>query len=185
MDLKDIRKMSAVERYDVEISMEEFLYNCLNIDLCYNKCLECDSFNRNWSCPPFNIDVCDFWAKYDKIHVYLIKLNFSKKLQSEYIDISDVRKIFKKYRTLLNKELLGKEKDFKNSMSISGGCSLCKVCNRVEGKPCNYPNKMRPAIDAYGVDVGKLLDKYFNIQLQWVLDNHLPEYLCVVSAIVY
>lgn len=138
-----------------------------------------------WSCPPFDDDILDFWKSYDKIQVYVIKINFPEEIQKEYVEIPFAQKIFRKYMTLLNNELLEMESKDPRYVSLSAGCSRCKVCSRVDGEQCRYPNKMRHAIDASGVNVVKLLDKYFDITVQWTSNNHLPEHMCIVSAIVY
>lgn len=34
-----------------------------------------------------------------------------------------------------------------------GGCRLCKVCARREGKPCVHPDRALPSLESYGIDV--------------------------------
>lgn len=34
-----------------------------------------------------------------------------------------------------------------------GGCHLCKVCTKPEGRPCRHPDLALPSMEGYGVDV--------------------------------
>lgn len=50
----------------------------------------------------------------------------------------------------------------------AGGCGVCKTCAKPEGKPCRFPDKAMPSLEAYGVNVSELAKaagmKYINGQ---------------------
>ena len=48
-----------------------------------------------------------------------------------------------------------------------GSCALCEVCEKVEGKDCRYPDKMRISLEAWGYDIGGMLKDYFDIDIKW------------------
>ena len=42
---------------------------------------------------------------------------------------------------------------YKAFAMLAGPCFRCKECGVVEGVPCRNPGKIRPAMEAYGIDV--------------------------------
>ena len=42
---------------------------------------------------------------------------------------------------------------------IFGPCDLCSECTKLENRPCCYPDKKRPSIEAMGIDIAGTLQK--------------------------
>ena len=42
---------------------------------------------------------------------------------------------------------------YKAFIYLAGPCHLCKECAKLEGAPCNFGDKARPAMEACGIDV--------------------------------
>ena len=40
-----------------------------------------------------------------------------------------------------------------DTLHLSSGCRLCKVCAKVTGDPCRHPGKALAAVEGYGIDV--------------------------------
>ncbi len=55
-------------------------------------------------------------------------------------------------------------------------------CNRIDGKPCRYPNKMRISPEALGFDMMGILKEYFDIDIQWSKGT-LPKYYTLIGAL--
>lgn len=43
-----------------------------------------------------------------------------------------------------------------------GSCSLCDDCPFERGEPCRMPEKVRPSVDAVGIELGSLVDIDFS-----------------------
>lgn len=43
-----------------------------------------------------------------------------------------------------------------------GSCNLCPDCPFERGKPCRMPEKVRPSIDAIGIEIGSLVEINFS-----------------------
>lgn len=50
----------------------------------------------------------------------------------------------------------------------AGGCGVCETCAKTENKPCRFPDRAMPSLEAYGVNVSELARsadmKYINGQ---------------------
>ena len=79
--------------------------------------------------------------------------------------------------------LLEMEKTYKGRAFFPGSCLLCPTCTRTEGKPCLYPERVRPSLEACGFDIGKTASELLHIELKWGDKNRMPEYLLLVSGI--
>jgi hypothetical protein len=66
----------------------------------------------------------------------------------------------------------------------NGSCRLCKTCKLQEDLNCKYPQKMRPSLEATGIDVNDLVNKAFGFNLQWYNRDYFPQYQCVVGGIL-
>ena len=53
---------------------------------------------------------------------------------------------------------------------IGGNCILCQPCKAVEEKPCPFPERARPSLEAMGVDVVALLG-HFNLETAFYPDR--------------
>ena len=79
--------------------------------------------------------------------------------------------------------LLEMEKTYKGRAFFPGSCLLCPTCTRTEGKPCLYPERVRPSLEACGFDIGKTASELLHIELKWGDKDRMPEYLLLVSGI--
>lgn len=81
--------------------------------------------------------------------------------------------------------LLELEKTHNGRAFFPGSCLLCSSCTRAEGKPCLYPERVRPSLEACGFDIGKTSSELLNIELKWGEHGKMPEYLTLVSGIFF
>lgn len=106
----------------------------------------CDSYNRNWTCPPYNPFTPEKARRIIREYSRAILLRF---------DSNDYRKI---YATLLNIEKELFSKDFYKAFALSmGPCPLCDECAVPE--PCRHPTQRRPPIESLGIDLFATLER--------------------------
>jgi len=66
----------------------DYFYHQININQLlkyYNKeqifklCSECNNYNKNWSCPPHNIEIHSFLSNFDYMYIIVAKINLCNK----------------------------------------------------------------------------------------------------------
>ena len=117
----------------------------------------CGQYGKNHMCPPAIKDIKE-WKKeilsYKKgivvTKVYQTKNNFDMKAMFE--GMAD----FQKTLVRLKKDLLDEFPEKRLLLLGAGSCSICKKCTHMEGKPCRFPEKAFPSVEACGIDVMSL-----------------------------
>lgn len=66
----------------------------------------------------------------------------------------------------------------------TGSCRLCKPCKFLEGRPCAHTSLMAYSFEALGIDVGAIVNQYFEQPLLWYRRGSLPEYTSVVCGLL-
>jgi predicted metal-binding protein len=120
-------------------------------------CFYCSKYNNNWKCPPKipPIDYAKMFSEYDHAALVWLKMPVTKET------FEDVRH---ESALQLHKALLVMEEYLMNTnhalaMSFIGGsCRLCK--NGCSKEQCSNPYKARSPIEATGVNVIKIANKY-------------------------
>ena len=110
---------------------------------------KCGNYKKNYMCPPFQkyLDLNKFKTGYlfqttskknnwksSKINFHLKMLEIEKDLQIKFPQIF-------------------------YELFIAGSCELCNPCYAVLNKPCAYPEKAKPSLEAVGINVIELLKK--------------------------
>jgi len=110
----------------------------------------CEHYSKNWSCPPQQMDV-----------------ETTKHVLMEYkkaiLVIGEEGKMdLKKFReAILDIENKLQLNGFPRSFAIvNGPCKLCTECTVLKGKPCRYPDKLRPSVAGIGIDIISTLRKF-------------------------
>ncbi|ACJ15951.1 hypothetical protein, conserved [Thermococcus onnurineus NA1] len=120
------------------------------------KCMTCPMYGKRPSCPPhapdwrearewvshfrkaliikFEIDMDDFEAEKRKAILYLLK----------------------------REEELFKEGKMYAMALFPGSCNLCDDCTFERGEPCRMPTKVRPSVDAIGIEISRLVEIDFS-----------------------
>ncbi|WP_148882430.1 DUF2284 domain-containing protein [Thermococcus aciditolerans] len=120
------------------------------------KCRSCPMYGRRPSCPPHVPDWREAreWVRHFK-RALIVKFEIDMERFEE-----------EKREALLY--LLKREGEFfkKGKMYamalFPGSCNLCDDCPFERGKPCRMPTKVRPSIDAIGIEIGKLVEINFS-----------------------
>ena len=125
---------------------------CSNSFRAYCEANVCGFYGRCWSCPPDigNIDdLIQELKTYSHAMLYQTISRMENSTDTEELNaatekLSDTsQKLQLCFRTLFRKPFL----------HLAGSCHLCRKCAKIADQPCRFPDKMLPAMSAYGIDV--------------------------------
>jgi len=142
----------------------------------------CPNFKRKWSCPPYAPAFLDFVSKWEQLYVifmYIDMVQFAT-IKNDYLKIKAANSLLK---SRADKFLRRMAKRYGHYIS-TGSCRLCKPCKHKIEMPCAHPGLMTYSFEAMGVDVGKLVNAYFQKPLLWYKYGQLPEYTSVVCGLL-
>ena len=167
------------------VPLEDFRRDLVDVPRFLGYCLDCPNHGRYWSCPPFDFDPEEIWARYGALLLYARKLVFSKDRLFPGERRAFEERELPKIKGAMARELLDRESRTPGSLALfPGRCDGCPVCARVEGKPCRFPEKMRYSIEALGGDCGGAIERYFNETLQWASGDRLPEQIILLGGLL-
>ncbi|MDO4555777.1 MAG: DUF2284 domain-containing protein [Lachnospiraceae bacterium] len=181
----------TIKNYSTEISIDDYLKDCVNVAEFLECCKVCPNYNKIWSCPPYDFNPADYWRQYKSFYLYGRKLTFSPEMTARHYDkealeeLTDI--ILKKEKAQMSSELFEMEKEFPGSISLSAGsCMRCGRggCTRPTGKPCRTPDCLRYSIESLGGNVGLTITKYLNLELLWMEEGKLPDYFILVAGLL-
>lgn len=122
----------------------------------------CDSYGKNFMCPPYLPSVADFraaLARYDRALLVQLSVPLHKKPKGKTKDIFDPSRVL---HELINLgERLCFEAGYRFATGLIGGtCRLCETCIVMEPEGhCRHPFRARPSMEAMGIDVIGTLEK--------------------------
>lgn len=128
----------------------------------------CGMYNKCYMCPP---DVGDINVLMKEIGNYRYALVYQTVTALE--DSFDFEGMVEaKKKTYPIAQALRKVFDNENIEKVlhlgAGGCGVCEKCFKQLGKPCPFPEKALPSLEAYGINVSSLAKtagmKYINGQ---------------------
>lgn len=94
-----------LERFNDEISVEEYLEKYVNVNEFLECCKACPCYGTVWSCPPYDFDpVEDYWKKHKTLEVHGYKINFKPD-----VTVDESQKIMQRVKALMSKEMFAKE----------------------------------------------------------------------------
>ncbi|MCI7327651.1 MAG: DUF2284 domain-containing protein [Hornefia butyriciproducens] len=170
----------SLERFEKETDIVSYIDGYVNVEEFLPRCMECGSYGRVWSCPPFQFDPMELWRSYRRILIQGYRLSFGEDRTKE-----TMTEALWKVKEQLSEELFVQEREFPGSLALSAGsCQLCEGCTRPEGVPCRNKERMRHSIESLGGDVGKTLSELCGIQLEWVRGDRLPSHFVLCGALL-
>lgn len=181
--------MYETEKLYGKLDIPTYMEDYVDVEEFLEYCKACDSYDKIWSCPEYDFDVLEYWRKYDTIHIIGNKIVFDDETVEMERTPEELEKfmgkVLKEEKQKLAEILYEAEARYPGSISLSAGsCHLCEVCERVEGKPCRYPDEMRYSMESLGANVGKTCSKLLRIELLWSEENKLPKYFVLISALL-
>lgn len=170
-----------VEKFTADISVDEYIARFRDEERFIELCKMCSNFGNSWGCPPFDFDTEDFLRQYKHAHLMVAKMTPS----DDDIPVEDTQRFILPERIKIERELLEMERKYGGrAFAYIGKCLHCNdgICTRKCDKPCLHPEKVRPSLEAFGLDIEMTLKELFGIELLWGKDGKLPEYLVLVSG---
>ena len=139
---------------------KEFDINMITIDqavrdLCKQN--TCGQYKRNHMCPPaikgieeWKEEICSYTHAVLVSKVYPTQGGYDFKAWFE--GIIDFQKILAELKEDVETQFPEKRFLFLGA----GACFMCEKCTHMEGKPCRFPHKAFPSLEACGIDVVRL-----------------------------
>ena len=172
------------------ISVEEYIRQYRDVDKFIGYCKQCNCYDACWACPPFDFDVTNRLMQYKNAHIIGTKIILDDALLNECSGTQQCREksyqVIGEVRCVLDEKMLALERQYTDSLAFfAGTCHLCGQgkCTRIDGKPCLYPDKIRPSLEAFGFDISKTSSQLLNTDLKWGSQERLPEYFVLVSGL--
>lgn len=174
----------TVTDYDATIAVDAYVSRFRDACRFESCCRACGNYGRSWGCPPFDYDVLQRLSHYKSLLIVATKIvPDNRNMTFEAFNAS-----IRPERVRLESRLLDMEQ-LHNGLAATyvGDCLHCPQgeCTRLEGKPCRYPDRVRPSLEAYGFDMGKTVAELFGIELCWSSDGLLPPYIVLVSGLFH
>ena len=152
--IDDILKLNVANASVVEASVIVFSKEFRS--LCEQN--KCGSYNKNWMCPPAVGPIEDLMAEaggyrqalvFQTVHSISKSFDFKGMFEAaakhERVVMGVLKHIIEKY-------------GIKDVLPLGvGPCHFCKECTYIDGEECRFPDKAIASLEAYGIDVAKLL----------------------------
>jgi len=110
----------------------------------------CRSYGRKYSCPPETPthhetrELLDSYERAILIH-YAIQPDEAGRRKKVWKGLSD--------RLVETEGEIFKDGFYKALVFLAGPCGLCEECSKAKDEPCLFGRKMRPSMEACGIDV--------------------------------
>lgn len=182
--------MYTTQRYESTIPVKEYLEKYVDVDTFLKCCKACPHYDSKWSCPSYDFDVIEYWQKYSSLDLTAVKIIFDEDYAGKEFPEDEILRIIeasvKKIKRELSEELLLREQEVPDSVSLSAGsCILCDgECARKEKKPCRFPEKMRYSLESLGGNVGMTISKQMGVELEWMEEGKLPHHFVLVCGLL-
>ncbi|NJE26370.1 DUF2284 domain-containing protein [Thermococcus sp. MV5] len=120
------------------------------------KCRSCPSYGKSPSCPPY---VPSWKETKELLKHYQTALLIKFTIKPDKFE-EEKREIL---RYLLTKEQeLFKNGNFYAIAFFPGNCNLCEECEFEKSRKCKMPEKVRPSIDAIGIELSTIVNLDFS-----------------------
>jgi len=120
------------------------------------KCRSCPAYGKSPSCPPY----APSWKETKEL-VNHYKRALLMKFEINFEDFENEKRKALKY-ILKKEEELFKNGNFYATALFPGNCNLCEECEFEKSGKCRMPDKVRPSIDAVGIELSKIVDLNFS-----------------------
>ena len=180
--------MAKIQVFNKLAKLEDLYINNYDKGRFFGYCKECNSYNNNYSCPPFDEETDNLLDSYDFMNIFVIKIIFSSDEIKENIGkkkiIEYTTNILTPVKQKAHDGLIGFEKEYDHTLYLGmGSCKICDECERKYGRECIYPERVRPSPESLGFDITGILKDCFDIEIKWSKDS-LPEYYTLLSGLL-
>jgi predicted metal-binding protein len=172
-----------------KINLNDYILNYRDPDKFIVYCKQCNRYNACWACPPFDFDTDMELSCYKTAWIIGTKVDIENKIiennKGWELCTSLTYRIIEEIRLVSDKKLLDLENKYPGSRAFfAGTCHLCPFgkCSRIKGRPCVFPDRIRPSLESFGFDVSQTSLKLLNIEMKWSHNGILPPYFVFVSG---
>ncbi len=146
-------------------------------------CEACDKYGSNLACPPYSPSFLEYVGNAKTARVICLRL--PQEYFNHLVSEERYRTCFRKARNLLVDILL----DYRKKGLAIAGYGPCLACERcaVENKSEQFsnPDKMIYSLESLGTNLITLVNKCFDIELEWSSDEQYADFVCAVGAVFY
>ena len=172
-----------------EIAVSDFFQECVDIPRFAECCRLCPNYGKLWSCAPYDFSPADIWQKYSTLLLQCRVIPVPEALQRQTLCQQEIneqsRALLQPHKRAMLQEMLALERQFPGSLALdAGSCARCASCTRLEGHPCRHPEALRYSVEALGGDVCKALKLYFDKEILWGMDGHIPAYYLLLGGLL-
>lgn len=179
--------MVNISKLTADVNVSEYYDKYVDIEKFLEICKECDQYDNNWGCPPFDFDPDEIWNSYNKLKIIAFKFDFSQEeLDRTYTpnELNFIIKRLERMKVKLMNDIYALESEDSLGLFI-GHCNLCMKCTKTIGIPCKMPFKLRYSIESLGGDVDRTIEDTFGYKIIYAKDGKLPEYMIFVGGLLY
>lgn len=183
--------MYRTEETAATIPAGEYVARYRNAEKFIVFCQACSRYGACWACPPHGFDADEYLSGYRTALIIGTRIIPEPFARAECATPEQGRqagqRMIVEVRRTLDARLLELERKYPGSRAFyAGTCHLCPegTCARSEGRPCRYPDRIRPSLESLGFDIGKTASELLGIELKWSEpgSSGLPEYFTLVSG---
>ena len=145
------------------IAVERVVFDPLLRKLCEDN--RCGKYNRNYACPPFVGTPEEVMARAKTYENAMVMQTISA-LEDSY-DYEGMVEAGARHNRISVRIAEEMKAEYPESLLLAaGGCTLCERCACLDGEPCRFPEKVRPSLSSFCINVaqtaGKCGMKYIN-----------------------
>ncbi len=137
----------------------------------------CGMYNKSWGCPPACGTIASLSSSLLHYHQGLL-LQTTEQLEDDF-DLDTIRSAEAIHK--LRFDTIARQARALDSGCLpmsAGACTRCKKCT-YPNRPCRYPNKLFPSMEAYGLLVGQVCRD------SGLAYNHGPRTITYTSCILF
>ncbi len=162
-----------------EIPVNDYLARFRNVAKFLPFCQQCKNYGNSWACPPFQFDADARIGQWRNALLVAVRFELSAGDKS----LSDAMPLLRPVRQKFEALLLELERQYGGlAFGFSGECLHCSRCARARGEACVHPDRVRPALEAYGFDITLTIKELFGFELEWAKEGLLPDRLTLVGG---
>ena len=172
------------EKYTAEIDAKEYIKGFRRTEYFVKLCQQCGNYGRRYGCPPFDEKTLSLIDDCQEVRIIGVKII----PQNKQLPLKSANDLMKPVIAEMNEELLKLEESLGGyAFGFVGSCPYCggAACARISGKPCRYPEKVRPSLEAFDFDMSKTAKDLLGLEIKWSQDEMIPEYLTLVCGLFY
>jgi len=171
--------LESVERHEAVIPITEIDFKMKYKD----NCLSCPEYGKNLSCPPFSPGFHDFVGNLNRAKVICLRMPLH--LLGDLPEKERPRAAYDRLSLLLA-GILTEEREKGYKVAGAGACNACRVCPIEKGDMiCIKPEEQIFSLESMGVNISALLERCFDIKLEWSESRYEARHICAVGACFY